>query len=76
MNVSNCISCISPTLVFNGSCYSECPNDFLSNETNCYPDPALQKLNSSLSSTNLIPMPFTITTGGIIFITVILKFRY
>lgn len=62
-----CFSCFSPSIFFNNQCYDECPEGYkYSNiEKNCVEEndtvvEVEEELEETLTSSSLVPMPFTI----------------
>lgn len=88
-NSSNyCFSCFFPKLTFRGTCLiqSQCPTNYTpdSNFTTCIYNPtnpnstatAEQILQSSLQTTSIFPVPFTITAVFIAIASLMSKFQY
>jgi hypothetical protein len=73
-----CLVCNSPSLLYVGSCVSSCPENFTSNGTSCVNSvmqAANTSLNSTLSSSKLFPMPFSIAGAVVIMLCVVSKFQ-
>jgi len=75
-----CYQCYYPKLLFQGACLTTCPTDYVSNVslTGCQysPNSTNATLSSSLTSTSLFPVPFTIAAAFLAVACLMSRFQY
>ena len=82
-----CSQCIYPTLLFNGACLTSCPTNFApdTNLTTCIYSPDnttttngtnVTTLTSSLTTTSVFPVPFTIAATFLAVASLMSKFQF
>jgi hypothetical protein len=82
-SINYCYQCFYPKLFFLGACLSNCPNNYAPdiNYTTCVYSPVTynatnQTLSSTLSTSSIFPVPFTIGAAFLIIACLMSKFQH